>query len=217
MNLTAEQLQENWDVHLGFVNKHISEPRRSKVLEMFSSLEEVMVMAPASSKHSFHNAFPGGYVEHVNRVVTTSIEVAKMWRAMGGTVDFTAEELIFSALIHDLGKVSDGDNVNYIPQDNAWRRDNLGEIYTSNPEMDYMITHDRTLFLLQKFGISLTKNEYFAVRLHSGLYDEANKSYFINYNESYNLKANIVYVLSTADFMSAKFEYDRYKNKSIKK
>jgi hypothetical protein len=83
--------------------------------------------------------------------------------------------------------------------------------------MDYMITHDRTLFLLQKFGISLTKNEYFAVRLHSGLYDEANKSYFINYNESYNLKANIVYVLSTADFMSAKFEYDRYKNKSIKK
>lgn len=217
MNLTAEQLQENWNVHLSFVEKYISDPRKARVLEMLSSMEEAMVLAPASSRASFHNAFPGGYIDHVNRVVTTAIDCAKMWRGMGGTIDFTAEELIFSALFHDLGKIGDGNAVNYLPQDNAWRRDNLGELYTSNPEIDFMLAHDRSLFLLQKFGISVSKNEYLAIRLHGGMYDESNKSYFVNYNDSSNLRANIVYVIGMADFMAAKFEYDRYKNKIVKK
>lgn len=217
MNLTAEQLQENWNVHLSFVDKYISEPRKAKVMDMLNSMAETMVLAPASSRASFHNAFPGGYIDHVNRVVTTSIECTKMWKGMGGTIDFTVEELIFSALFHDLGKIGDGENANYLPQGDAWRRDKLGEVYTTNPEVDFMLGHDRSLYLLQKFGIQLSKNEYLAIRLHDGMYDESNKSYFMGYNENSALRANIVYVVSMADFMSAKFEYDRYKKTLNKK
>ena len=33
MNLTAEQIQENWDVLMGFIKTYISSPRKEKLLE----------------------------------------------------------------------------------------------------------------------------------------------------------------------------------------
>ena len=54
----------------------------------------------------YHNAFPGGYVEHVIRVVNAALEINKVW--VNFEVDsstYTIEELVFSALNHDLGKM----------------------------------------------------------------------------------------------------------------
>lgn len=211
MKLSAEQLQENWNTHLEFVNKYIEEPRKKKVMAMLKELEEIAVLAPASTKASYHNAFPGGYVEHVNRVVTTAVEVAKLWKGMGGTLTFTLQELVFSALFHDLGKLGNGLEANYLPQGDAWRRDKLGEMYTNNPNIDYMLIQDRSLYLLQRYGVPVSQNEYLAIRLHDGLYDEANKAYYMSYNDSAKFKTSLVYLLHTADLLASKFEYERSK------
>jgi len=48
---------------------------------------------------------------------------------------FTTEELVFSAINHDLGKMGDEENESYIPQTDQWRRDKLGEDYMFNKEI----------------------------------------------------------------------------------
>lgn len=216
MKLTAEQLQENWIKHLEFVEKYISEPRKEKVLTMLTDLEEIAVMAPASSKSMFHNAFPGGYVDHVNRMVDTSIQLTKVWKTMGGSLNFTPEELVFSSLFCCLGKLGDADTPYLIPQTNAWRKDNLGELYVQNPKLDYMLTQDRSLYILQKFGVGISTNEYMAIRLYDGGYNEANKSYYNTYNENEGIKSNLVHIINMSSYMTSKVEVD-IENNSNKK
>ena len=85
---------------------------------------------PAAHKKEYHNSFPGGYVEHVNRVVRCSINQSRLWEDEGADMStFTMEELVFSAINHDLGKMGDENHESYIPQDDKWRRDKLGEDY----------------------------------------------------------------------------------------
>ena len=151
--LNAEQIQKNWDKHLKIINHYITGDRKDKVLKMLETLSEIYIMAPASGKAWFHNAFAGGYVDHVNRVVQYSIKQHNLYKEMGGTTDYSEEQLVFAALFHDLGKLGDGEQPNYLPQTDKWRQDKLSEKYKNNPDIDFMLIQDRSLYILQKFGL----------------------------------------------------------------
>ena len=208
--MDAEQIQKNWERHLAIINKFIAEDRKVQVLEMVDYLEEKLVLAPASGKSHFHNAFPGGYIDHVNRVVHCALKTKALWEEMGADINFTEEELVFSALFHDLGKVGDGEKEGYLRQTDQWRQKNLNEQYTPNKELPFMLIQDRSLYLLQKFNIKLSHNEYMAIRLHDGIYDDANKAYFMSYNPESKFRTNIVNILHQADYLASKVEYDSW-------
>lgn len=211
--LSPEQIKKNWDKHIKIVNHYITD-RKDPIKLMLDKMSEDYIMAPASSKTWFHNAFPGGYVDHVNRVVEFSIKQKELYQSMGGTIDFTDEQLVFAALFHDLGKIGDGDIPNYIPQTDKWRQDKLSEKYTYNPDLDFMLIPDRSLFILQKFGIKVDQKEYLAIRCHDGVFDKANEAYFFSNIESSRQKTSIISILHTADFLASKVEYDLWKNNS---
>ena len=209
MSLTAEQIQKNWEKHLKIVDHYIVD-RKKEVEAMLEDLSEIYVMAPASGKSWYHNAFPGGYVDHVNRVVEYAVKQMKLYKEMGGTIDFTEEELVFSAIFHDLGKIGTKDMASYIPQTDKWRQDKLHEMYTPNGELDFMLVPDRSLFTLQEYGIKVTKNEYLAIKLHDGVFSDANKPYFFSNNPNSRMKTSIVNILHAADFLASKVEYDKW-------
>ena len=210
MSLSAEKIQKNYEKHLKIIDTYIGD-RKGSIKEMLSHMEETYVMAPASGKSWYHSAFAGGYVDHVNRVVEYAVKQMRLYQEMGGTVDFTEEELVFAALFHDLGKIGDGDRPNYIPQTDKWRQDKLSEMYTFNPELDFMLIPDRSLFILQKFGIKVNQKEFLAIRLHDGVFDKANEAYFFSNMESSRQKTSIVSILHSADFLASKVEYDIWK------
>ena len=210
MSLTAEQIEKNYNKHLKIVEHYITE-RKDAVLKMINYIGEEYIMAPASSKTWYHSAYAGGYVDHVNRVVEYAVKQMKLYAEMGGDVDFTEEELVFAALFHDLGKLGDGDRPNYIPQTDKWRQDKLSEMYTYNPELDFMLIPDRSLFILQKFGIKVNQKEWLGIRLHDGVFDKANEAYFFSNVESSRQKTSIVSILHSADFLASKVEYDMWK------
>ena len=210
MTLTAEKIQANYEKHLKIVDTYIGD-RKDSIKEMLSHMEETYVMAPASGKTWYHNAFAGGYVDHVNRVVEYAVKQSRLYEEMGGTVDYTEEELVFAALFHDLGKIGDGDQPNYIPQTDKWRQDKLSEMYTFNPDLQFMLIPDRSLFILQKFGIKVNQNEFLGIRCHDGVFDKANEAYFFSHVESSRQKTSIISVLHTADFLASKVEYDMWK------
>lgn len=209
MSLTAEQIAKNYEKHFKIIDHYIGD-RKDSIKTMLNDLEGTYVMAPASGKSWYHNAFAGGYVDHVNRVVEYSVKQMKLYEEMGGTIDFTQEELVFSALFHDLGKIGDKDNASYIPQTDKWRQDKLHEMYTPNGELDFMLVPDRSLFTLQEYGIKTTKNEYLAIKLHDGVFSDANKPYFFSNNPNSRMKTSIVNILHSADFLASKVEYDKW-------
>ena len=59
MNLTAEQIQQNWIDLEETIKSYISEPRRSQLLEFYSKYSERIMMMPAAHKKEYHNSFPG--------------------------------------------------------------------------------------------------------------------------------------------------------------
>jgi hypothetical protein len=210
MNLSAEQIHQNWLDLMGFIDDHISDPRKSALKSFYEKYQERIMLMPAAHKKEYHNAFPGGYVEHVNRVITCSLHLHKLWGEMGADLTtYTKEELIFSALNHDLGKMGDEENESYVPQTDNWRKDKLGEDYMFNTKVPFASVPDRGLYLLQSHGIKYTFNEMISIQTHDGLYDEANKKYLMNYMPEQKPRTSLPFIIHQADLMASRIEFER--------
>jgi hypothetical protein len=207
--LSAEQIQENWNEFLSYINEYISEPRKTALKEFYNKYAERIMLMPASHKKEYHNAFPGGYVEHINRVIQAALKFDQVWTEFGVTKNYTIEELVFSAMNHDLGKMGDEENESYIPQTDQWRKEKLGEDYKFNDKLEFMSVPDRGLYLLTQHGISYTKNEMLTIKLHDGLYDDANKPYLMSWMPETKPRTSLVHIVHQADLMAARIEFER--------
>jgi hypothetical protein len=210
MQLNAEQIKGNWDVLMSRIDAYIPEPRRTQVKEFYSKYQERIIMMPAAHKKEYHNAFPGGYVDHVIRVIDCSLKLHNVWEEMGTDVStYTIEELVFSALNHDLGKMGDDQHEAYIPQTDQWRKDKLGEDYMFNTKLAFASVPDRSLFLLMSHGIQYSFNEMVAIQTHDGLYDEGNKKYLMTFMPEQKPRTALPLILHQADMMAARIEFEK--------
>ena len=207
--LSAEQIQANLEKFYAIIEKYISEPRATKLLALYQKQEDNLAFAPASSRASYHNAFTGGYVDHVNRVVESALRVTKLWEEMGATINFTEEELVFSAINHDLGKLGRDGQPAYIPNDSEWHVKNQGAIYKPNTELAFIPIQDSSLFILQQAGLELTFNEWVTIKTHDGLYDDGNKAYLISSQNESKLRSSLPLILHQADILAARVEWEK--------
>lgn len=214
MNFTAEQLLENFNKLTAQIEKYVEGERGQKLIKLHTDHQERIMMMPASGNINYHNCFIGGYVDHVLRVIDCAIAVNDVWQKFGANIDYTQEELVFAAVCHDLGKIGTEQAEQYIHNPSDWHRKNQGKLYTNNPANSFMVVPDRSLMLLADRGISVTSNEWYGIKLHDGMYEEANKAYFVNYNPDSALRTNIPYVLHQADMMASRVEKDRQQTDS---
>ena len=209
MVLNAEQIKDNYEVLLKGIDKYVTGDRKQQFLDFYNSLDERIALLPASHKKAYHNCFPGGYVEHVIRVITAAFKISAVWQEMGTKDTYTDEELFVSALNHDLGKIGSLEHTSVFPSKDDWRKKNLGEMYTFNTVNEYMTVPDRSLFLLQQQGIQLTTNEWIAIKTHDGLYDQANESYLKGFMSETKPRTSLPFILHQADLMAARIEWER--------
>lgn len=208
--MNAEQLVKNYEELISLIKIHIKGERGKKLLDLYDKLSDRIATAPASSKKQYHNCFPGGYVLHVLNVVKAVEKTANLWKEMGVELDFSEEEMYFSAINHDLGKIGSMALEYYIPCEEEWMK-KKGQLYSKNPELQYMKVPERSLLTLQQAGIQITEKEYLAIKLHDGLYEDGNKSYFISFSEDYELKTYLPVILHHADLLAAKLESNKIK------
>jgi hypothetical protein len=208
MILNEEQLLSNWGQFLDFIKNEIDEPRKQQLLDFYNKYEERFILLPASHKPQYHNCFPGGYIEHINRVISASLDIFNIWIKYGVKPTFTREEVVFSALNHDLGKFGTFEYEAVLPNPSEWHIKNRGEIYTFNTQMDYMTIPDRGLWLLSQLDIPVSKNEWLAIKLHDGLYDEANKPYLMSWSPETKLRTSLPFIIHQADLMAARIEFE---------
>ena len=209
--LSIKEIEHNWKKLRDIIENTFDGDRLINLNKMYDYFEDRMCMAPASGKEHYHYAHVGGYVEHVLHIIDYALQIKGTWEKNGATINFTDEELIFAAMHHDLGKVGDLEHDYYIPNDSDWHRKNQGMLFKHNPKIEYMTVTDRALWLLQHFGVSMTQNEFIGLRLTDGMYEEANKSYYVAYQPERQLRSNIAYILHQADMLATHVEYDEWK------
>ena len=192
MTISPEKIDENWKKVLSLLEK--TGERSKHALHLANSLDERLALCPASSKRDFHNAFPGGLVDHSLRVLNNAV---KLTAGFGWKVP--KESLIISCLFHDLGKVGDHEKDYYVPQTDQWRIERLGEMYTYNDKAQYMSVPQRGVFLCQHFGLQLTQDETLAILLNDGFILEENKKYCLK-------EPLLAHVVMTADYISTRQE-----------
>ena len=208
---TAEELVENYEKFRKLINQTFTGERLEALNKMYDHFEERMLYTPASSVEHYHNAFPGGYIDHVLRVTRNALKVYDLYEELGmGMGDYNRENLIFTALHHDLGKLGTPEMDYYIKNDSEWHVKNQGKIYKTNPDIHWMNLNDRTYYLLNYFGIKCTQEEWLGIKLTDGLYDENNREYFIKFNKDDALQTSLPYIMHTADLFAARYENERW-------
>ena len=209
--LNETQLKENWDKLINLVSETFSGERKEKLLKMYNHFEDRMMFTPGSGTAHFHNCFIGGYVEHVLHITKIARKLFVDYKELGAHIDYTEEEVIFAALHHDLGKVGDLENDYYVPNDSKWHIENQGKYYKRGKDLNFMTVTDRAIYLLNHFGISMSENEYIALRLTDGMYEEANKTYLMQYLDENKVKSNLPILLHQADMLASRIEYENWK------
>lgn len=169
---TLEEIQAEWSI-LETLVSIMPEPRQKLVKAMLEGqVGKSFATSPASSREEFHSAFPGGLLIHSLNVVKNLKRLVKTL-CPGKYDDAT---LAFVGLFHDLGKTGDGVEDFYVPNDNEYGR-KKGFLYEINKKCMSMPNSERGLYILQKHGIEVSQDEYLAIRLNDGQYDQANSAY----------------------------------------
>jgi len=212
--MDENRIVSNWEELMCIIDVEFSGERKTNLIALYTKMQDEMMMAPASGFEHFHNAFPGGYVDHVLRVIKSAVKVNDMWNDMGSMAEkITREELMFTALNHDLGKVGTIDQPYYVPNKSEWHRKNQGKLYEVNPEITNMTVPHRGLWLLNQFGVTYSESEMIAIMVHDGMYDESNSYYLKPYGDKKQLRNNLPVILHQADMMASKIEYEMWKAK----
>ena len=209
--LTDDQIIANYNKLIKLINSLSNTDRRTKLLNLFSKFEDKIATAPASSSPKFHAAFPGGLITHTLNVCKFSMKIYDLWQSESANMDYDKESLLFCAIVHDLGKIGDELNDYYIVNESAWHVNNRQEYFKINNNLTWMRVQDRSLYWLQKYNIDITENEYITILTHDGLYDEGNKTYYMQFEAERKFKTNMPYVIHQADVMAMRIEFEKYK------
>jgi hypothetical protein len=211
--ITKEESLKNYQKFLNITSEVFSSERFSKLEVLYEKKAIEIITAPASTYIKFHNAFPGGFLEHTLRVHEFSLRLYETYKKLDMDLSgFTLEELHFSALHHDFAKIGYTDEAFYLANDKKWEVKNRGRLYKINSNPSWMDSQDAAIFLLQKYGITLSENEFIAIRVHEGLYQDSNRQYYMNNFDGGRFKTLLPYILHQADSMAVQFETMREEN-----
>ena len=213
-----EELQENFNKlnstildYFKSTNDEYWIDKANKLIKLHEDLADKVMLAPASSSPSLHAAYIGGYVIHTLNVIKASILTYKLWKHMGINVNDTMlHELVFCAATHDLGKVGNLSEDYYVQETSKWHIEHQLKYFKKNIQIPFMRLQDRTLWLLQKYQIDLSENEYITILVHDGLFDEGNKTYYTQYEANQKFTTSVPYMLHHADMLSTRLEFEQW-------
>jgi len=177
--MNKEKIDKNIALLDSILEDEFSGDRKEQIISMFGNavLAKRYFSAPASSRRDHHSPYDGGLLDHSLRVTYNMMRLNASLKA-----DIPNETIYFVGLFHDLGKIGDPltfveeEGIFYLPQEDQWRRDKMGEYYTINPLLMNRVSHaQRSIRILTQFGVRMNEDEYLAILHHSMLNSEENK------------------------------------------
>ena len=163
-----DKVKSNWETYEKLCRR-LSDNHLDKLLD---DLGDRLVMCPSAPREDQGGAFPGGMVQHVLAVTACMRTINQSHK-----FDIPVTSILKVGLLHDLGKVGGLSEDLFVDQDSDWHREKLGQLYKYNEELSKMSISHRTLYLLQHFGVQLSKDEWIAIQLAGGSHFEENRFY----------------------------------------
>ena len=169
--MEIDQIQSRYEKFTGLLTK--CGERGNKAKEMCEHLGARLILCPASTHESVPGCHPGGLLDTSIRVLSRMRDIQK---AIPDASKVPVESVILTGLLHNIGMVG-SESVDYLlPQDSDWHR-KQGRLYRYNEELPKMSVPHRSLYLLQKFGVEVTLEEWTAIALSGGPHREENRFY----------------------------------------
>ncbi len=202
-----ENINGNMKKLLDIVDNNFEGDQYDNIKLLFDHFEDMMMESPASGRPNYHNCFRGGWLDHTVRVIETSLKMKNQFVDMGVKVKSSDSDVVLAAMFHDLGKLGDMNNSYYIIQTDDWRRNKLNEFYTYNDKLEPMSVTDRSLWILQKFKITLTDDVWKAIKMSDGMFDAGNEQLYRMSTDSKNI---LHYIVHFGDWMATVAEKQHY-------
>lgn len=140
------------------IDEKVIAPSRKVALKgIVDHFDDRLALCPSSTRTEYQGAYMGGMVEHSLNVVRLMAELNNTYKS-----GISAETIVTVGLFHDIGKVGNLEMEYYISKNSDWHN-RLGIMYEINPEISQTPVSQRSLFLLQHFGVALTEEEHTAI------------------------------------------------------
>jgi hypothetical protein len=151
MSLKKEKIVAN-------TKKYIDTARKYGFLtpELEDLLGIDFISAPATTKLDSYNAFEGGLVDHILRIMKHAYHINKNNLIDGMKIDETS--LFKVVLLHQIGKIK-----LFTPNKSKWHRDNLGKMYEFNNDLPSMKVGERSAYYALISGVKLSEEEFGAI------------------------------------------------------
>jgi len=165
MSLTREKIVANTKKYIDTAKKH-----GFLTPELETLLGVDIIKAPATTKLDSYNAFEGGLVDHILRVMEKAYYINKYCVCEKDKVNI--DSLIKVVYLHQIGKIK-----LFIPNESKWHRDNLGQMYGFNNDLVSMRVGERSAYYALSCGIKFTEEEFGAVVNYDKLDDKQSEHY----------------------------------------
>ncbi len=154
--MNERELTDLWTSYTKLIDKI---DRGAGLTLMMEELGERLLMCPAEPRNDSPGCEPGGLIQQ-------AITVAKGMKRINDTFEMgvSTESILIVGLLHELGKVGNLEDPYFIPEEESWRREKLGAFYKPNEGMSRMTIPERSLYLLQHYGVRLAEDEFMAIR-----------------------------------------------------
>ena len=166
---TQEWIAGNFESTMSLIGKNLGDCPLGGLIER---LGERYATCPASTRKEYYSAFPGGLCYHNLHVLKW---INKFASIMMPQVVPTGT-MVKLAVLHEIGKVGTLEQEYYVRENSNYYNEK-GYYYTYNQKVPYMKVSDRSLYLAQQYGITLTEEEYLSILLYEGHHDEDNDSH----------------------------------------
>lgn len=154
--LDEEQIQKNWELFCNLAENGL-EKNNSKAIEaLLNELGDRLLVTPLSVKSS-----PGSLIDHNLKCLKVCSSINKKFH-----LGISEHSMILVNLFRNVGMVGslDGDLLLVAPE---WLQ-KKGTHYQYNNDIIFMQPHDRSLFLLQHYGVKMSEEEVVAILASNG-------------------------------------------------
>lgn len=156
--MEAEQIQSNWDTFCNFVENG-SGDRSKEIASLLDSFGDRIATCPAST-----HLESGTLVDFNLKTLKACFQMNKKFG-----LNLSEESMVICCLFRNLGLVGDLDADLFLPED-GWHQER-GMLFKYNKDLQFMKPFDRTIWILNHFGISLTQDEFLAFLSGTGSND----------------------------------------------
>lgn len=162
---TLQEIQILHEKYFKLFSKYFGDDAAQK---LESSLGERLTLSPRGLTPA-----EGGYA---GGIIDFSLKVAKQSKLFADKPELQTS-LIRVALVHELGKLGDALNEQFISQESSWHREKLNQHYKYNDACEKMAYSHRTLYFIAKLCLEISSDEWIAIITSGGFHLEENRFY----------------------------------------